>query len=85
MTACVETVTPSVSATQDVANTIAGIWSAILRKKDVGVKDEFFDIGGNSMLLIAMIEEVQVRFKKDISLEALAEGVTIEKIVNLMT
>ncbi len=85
MSACVETVVPSAGTAQDLTNAIAGIWSAILRKNDIGVRDEFFDVGGNSMLLIAMLEEVQTQFKKDINLESLSEGVTIEKIVSLLS
>ncbi len=73
-----------VSSHQDVMTMIAGIWDTVLHIESVGQQDDFFDIGGNSLLLIAMLEEVENRFKKSINMEELADGVTVEKIASLV-
>ncbi|WP_435245005.1 non-ribosomal peptide synthetase [Streptomyces tendae] len=33
-------------------HTVAGIWQQVLHRQDVGADDNFFDLGGNSMLLL---------------------------------
>ncbi|HEX8709118.1 MAG TPA: non-ribosomal peptide synthetase, partial [Pyrinomonadaceae bacterium] len=48
--------------------TIAGIWQEVLQLESVGVHDNFFDLGGHSLLLI----QLQGKLK-----EALGPGITI--------
>lgn len=38
---------------------LAGIWKDVLRVESVGVTDDFFDCGGNSLLAVRMLEEVE--------------------------
>lgn len=63
---------------------ITMIWKTLLKLEDIGVNDDFFDLGGNSMLLIAMFELVQNEFQKEIGTEALTDGVSISKIALLL-
>jgi acyl carrier protein len=84
MSSTVEDIETGISTHQDAVSTITGIWDTILHRENVGNEDDFFDIGGNSILLIAMLEEVQNRFKKEISMENLTDGITVEKIAGLM-
>jgi len=64
--------------------TITMIWKKLLKLEDFGVNDDFFDLGGNSMLLIAMLELVQNEFRKEIGTEALTDGVSISKMALLL-
>ncbi|HXZ00665.1 MAG TPA: phosphopantetheine-binding protein [Stellaceae bacterium] len=66
------------------ADTVAAIWEQILQAQDIGRDAEFFDIGGNSMLLLAMIELVQQQTGKEIALDDLSEGITVNKIAGLI-
>ncbi|RJG27994.1 phosphopantetheine-binding protein [Massilia cavernae] len=68
------------SSAQERTAVLADIWKTILNVDSVGVDVEFFDIGGNSILLLAMLEVVQEKLGKEVALEDLAEGITIEKI-----
>jgi amino acid adenylation domain-containing protein len=38
----------------DVAQTLASIWAGLLKVEKVGMNDNFFDLGGNSLLVIRM-------------------------------
>lgn len=72
-------------AANAVADTVAAIWEQILQAKDIGRDHEFFDLGGNSMLLLAMIELVQQQTGKEIALDDLSEGITVNKIAGLVS
>jgi len=78
-----ERAAPMIAATA-AADTVAAIWEQILQAQDIGRDAEFFDIGGNSMLLLAMIELVQQQTGKEIALDDLSEGITVNKIAGLI-
>jgi amino acid adenylation domain-containing protein len=43
------------------------IWEEVLRRDKIGVKDNFFDLGGNSLKIIRMVESVNKVFEKSLS------------------
>lgn len=43
---------PFVAPASDVERTIAGVWSALLGLERVGTRDNFFDLGANSLLMV---------------------------------
>jgi amino acid adenylation domain-containing protein len=53
----------AIALTDDLERTISGIWSEILGCSAVGVEENFFDLGGHSLLLI----QVQARLKASVS------------------
>jgi len=84
MSFIVNDLSSGVSTHQDAITMITEIWNALLHIENIGHQEDFFDNGGNSILLIAMLEEVENRFKKSINMEELAEGVTVEKVASLV-
>lgn len=85
MSAIVDEVLNGNSVQQDAVNTIIAIWKNVLSKSDVGLVEDFFDLGGNSMLLLSMLEIVQEKFERAVSMDELSEGVTVERIASLVT
>jgi acyl carrier protein len=71
-------------ATAALAGQVAAVWQDVLRKEAAGPDDDFFDAGGNSMLLLAMLELVQRRLGVEIPPDDLSEGVTISRITQLV-
>lgn len=65
------------------AEQIAASWQDVLRKPPSSPDDDFFDVGGNSMLLLAMLELIQRRAGVEIQLADLSEGVTFARITHL--
>jgi acyl carrier protein len=57
--------------------TIAGIWTALLRRGPVGVEDNFFDLGGDSLLATQVISRVRAAFEIDLPLRRFFEGSTV--------
>jgi amino acid adenylation domain-containing protein len=47
---------------------IAGIWSEVLGVKRVGLHDNFFDLGGHSMLMVQVQARVAEKLNKEISI-----------------
>jgi tyrocidine synthetase-3 len=46
---------------------LVAIWQEVLRKDTIGINDHFFDLGGNSIKVIRMIESLNKTFGKELS------------------
>jgi amino acid adenylation domain-containing protein len=47
---------------------VAEVWRQVLKVDDIGVDDNFFDVGGNSLLLIKVNERLRGTLKRDLPL-----------------
>lgn len=65
-------------------NIIAEIWCEMLDLPSVGSEEDFFDIGGTSLTLIRMFNEVNGRFKTSLDIAALVHGATVAKLAKLV-
>lgn len=78
--------TPAAAGTEHVAprteteEVIAGIWKALLRRDRVGVEDNFFDLGGDSLLATQVISRVRAAFDIDLPLRRFFEGSTVASL-----
>jgi amino acid adenylation domain-containing protein len=61
----------------DTEKRIAALWQSLLQVERVGVHDNFFDIGGHSLLVIQMIGRVRDRFAIEMPLRVLFEQPTL--------
>ncbi|MGA9381054.1 MAG: amino acid adenylation domain-containing protein [Phormidium sp.] len=59
---------------------LAQIWSKILKLDNVGVKDNFFGLGGHSLLTPYLIAQIKQHFNQDISLATFFQNPTIEQL-----
>jgi amino acid adenylation domain-containing protein len=59
---------------------LSAIWRQVLHLADVGVKDRFFDLGGDSLLAVQVIARVRDTFRIELPLSVLFEGQTIEAL-----
>ncbi len=53
------------------------IWAAVLDVPQVGIYDDFFELGGNSLLAIQMISRIQKTFKAEMPLQVMFEASTV--------
>jgi acyl carrier protein len=60
--------------------TIAGILQQVLQIERVGVDDNFFDLGGNSLLLAQVHEQLQDRFGREIVLVEIFNHPTVRAL-----
>jgi amino acid adenylation domain-containing protein len=63
---------------------IAQIWSKVLKLNKVGVKDNFFDLGGHSLLTPYLMAQIKQQFGKDIPLVSLYQNPTIEQLATIV-
>jgi len=56
---------------------LAGIWSEVLGAERVGAEDNFFDLGGHSLLVTQVASRVRTAFGVELPLRALFENPTI--------
>ena len=59
---------------------IAGIWSKILGAKQIGVHDNFFDLGGHSLKATQVVSRLRKAFRSEIPLRHLFEFPTIAEL-----
>ena len=60
--------------------TLATIWSELLKVEKVGIQDNFFDLGGHSLLATQVISRVRSCLSVELSLRTLFESPTIEQL-----
>jgi thioester reductase-like protein len=59
---------------------LAEIWAKLLGLEKVGIHDNFFDLGGHSLLITQLLAQVRDTFKVDLSLRTLFEVPTVANI-----
>ncbi len=79
--AALESEVPQVAPRSDLEQIIADIWrDALDMNEEVGVDDNFFDLGGHSLLLVLVRGELQEKLGKDIPVAELFEYPTISAL-----
>ncbi len=63
---------------------IAAIWQAVLGKEQVGSQDNFFDLGGHSLLLVQIQEQLEQSFARSIPLTALFNHPTVSALAHYL-
>jgi natural product biosynthesis luciferase-like monooxygenase protein len=66
----------------DLEKTIADCWRQVLQIERVGVEDNFFDIGGHSLLVVQLHRLLTERLEGDLSLVDLYRFPTIRRLVD---
>ncbi|MFB7664837.1 amino acid adenylation domain-containing protein [Kitasatospora sp. NPDC056138] len=59
---------------------IAGIWREVLGRGEVGVHDDFFDLGGHSLLCIQVLTRINLAFDTELPLRTLFTHRTVARL-----
>jgi hypothetical protein len=68
----------------DLERMLAGIWQKILKLERVGVHDNFFDIGGHSLLASRVITHIAHELEVDLPLRVIFDRPTVEGLVDYL-
>ncbi|GAA2268801.1 MULTISPECIES: phosphopantetheine-binding protein [Kitasatospora] len=68
----------------ETAEVVAGIWREVLEIPEVGTEDNFFDIGGHSIMLHMVRDRVSQRLGKDVELVDLFNHPTVNSLARFM-
>ena len=63
---------------------LAGIWSKLLKLDRVGIHDNFFEIGGNSLMTLQIALQVRALLDKDLPVVKLFQHPTIAQLANYL-
>ncbi|MBD1892511.1 non-ribosomal peptide synthetase [Coleofasciculus sp. FACHB-SPT9] len=66
-------------------STLAKIWAEVLNIKRVSIHDNFFDLGGNSLLSITLMEQIKKQFERELPLSTLFLNPTIEGLASTLS
>ncbi|MFI0260718.1 amino acid adenylation domain-containing protein [Streptomyces sp. NPDC017056] len=61
---------------------ITAIWRTVLDTEDVAPDADFFDLGGTSLTLLRMFEQVNTAFGTDLDITVLIEGATVGSLAS---
>ena len=64
--------------------TLVGIWEDVLGVRPVGIRDDFFDLAGHSLLAARMAEAVERASGRPVPLTTLFEAPTIERLAHVL-
>ena len=77
--------TPYVAATTPVEEQLAKIWAEVLSLDQVGIHDNFFDLGGHSLAATRVISQVLKQFQMEVSLQSLFQSPTVAEMAAVIT
>jgi len=72
---------PCAAPRTDTERTLVEIWQSVLQTGAVGIHDNFFDIGGHSLLAMQLIARVRDAFGLKLPLRSLVEAPTVAELV----
>lgn len=73
-----------VAPSTDVEIRLAGFWRELLGVEKIGVNDDFFDLGGHSLIAVRLFRMVREAFSVDLPISALFEAPTIAQCAALL-
>jgi amino acid adenylation domain-containing protein len=63
---------------------LLAIWTRVLGTDRIGIRDDFFDLGGHSVLALRIMAEIQDRFGVNLPLAKLLEAPTVEQLAEVV-
>jgi len=73
-----------VAPRNQVEQTTAHIWQKLLGVEQIGIHDNFFDLGGNSVLAVRMFVQIEMVFHRKIPLATLLNAPTVEQFAGIL-
>lgn len=63
---------------------LVGLWQEILQKAPIGIHDNFFDLGGSSLLALKLMDAAETRFGRRLSPATLLQHATVALMASLL-
>lgn len=75
---------PLVAARTETEKQLVRLWSQLLHIEMIGIQDNYFELGGTSILAVELFAEIEKTFSKNLPLTTLLEAPTIEQLAVLL-
>ncbi|WP_017653093.1 non-ribosomal peptide synthetase [Fortiea contorta] len=69
----------------EVEKTIAKVWKQVLQLEKVGIYDNFFDIGGHSLLVVQVNNQLREILQRDLSIVEIFQNPTIKSLAEYLS
>jgi thioesterase domain-containing protein len=63
---------------------LTSIWEMVLGRKSIGMRDNFFDLGGSTLLVRRLLARIKEISGKEIPLSAFFQAQTVEQLANVL-
>ncbi len=64
---------------------LVDLWSTLLGVERVGISDDFFALGGHSLLTVRLVSEIEKLFGKRLPLASIFQGRTVDALAQLLS
>lgn len=71
-------------AETELEKSLTSLWAEVLRIDNIGINDNFFDLGGNSLLLVQLFQKLESKFPGKLAVVDLFAYPTISKLTNFL-
>jgi aspartate racemase len=79
------TVTEAENPTNLTEVRMLAVWQRVLNRKDIGLRDDFFEVGGHSLLAAELCAEIQRKFNRHLSLSTLFNARTPREMAAVLS
>ena len=73
------------SARNEVEQKLVALWEQVFSIQPIGIKDNFFSLGGNSLMATSMVVEIEKIFNKKLSQAIFFKASTIEELAAIIS
>lgn len=73
-----------VAPESEIEKAVAEIWKDVLKLEKVGTRDNFFDLGGHSLLLVRVMNRIQQSLGKDVTIVDMFQRPTIHDLARFL-
>jgi acyl carrier protein len=72
------------SARDEIEQQLTEIWVKLLEVKLIGIQDDFFELGGDSMVAVQLFDEIEEIWGQNLPLATLFENKTIKQLATVL-
>ncbi|WP_404827072.1 phosphopantetheine-binding protein [Dendronalium phyllosphericum] len=76
--------TPYIAPSNELEQQIANVWQKVFGFEKIGIDDNFFDLGGDSLLAVQVTADLKKLLNKEIPVVSLYEGLTIRSLAEFL-
>lgn len=69
-----------VSPRNEIERKLAAVWQDVLEAEQVGIRDNFFDLGGHSLKAARLVSRIYKEFNREISMREIFTSPTVEEL-----
>jgi amino acid adenylation domain-containing protein len=73
-----------IASSSEIETQLIEIWYELLGIESIGIKDNFFDLGGTSLLAVRMLAKIKSIFGRKLPLTTLLKAATVEELAKVL-